>query len=96
MAGNSGNINLKPVLRASLEVNSGTLAGMVTNTDVAVEVSVDNGQGITASTFIDADGNFEIPGLPAGIYSVIVTPDPDAIVQYQVVIIENVGLTSAR
>lgn len=93
MAGNSGNINLKPVLRASLEVNSGTLAGMVTNTDVAVEVSVDNGQGITASTFIDADGNFEIPGLPAGIYSVIVTPDPDAIPQYQVIIIENVEIS---
>jgi hypothetical protein len=93
MAGNSGNINLKPVLRASLEVNSGTLAGMVTNTDVAVEVSVDNGQGITASTFIDADGNFEIPGLPAGIYSVIVTPDPDAIPQYQVIIIENIEIS---
>lgn len=93
MAGNSGNINLKPVLRASLEVNSGTLAGMVTNTDVAVEVSVDNGQGITASTFVDADGNFEIPGLPAGIYSVIVTPDPDAVPQYQGIIIENVEIT---
>lgn len=30
-AGNSGNINLKPVLRARLEVNTGTLAIIVTN-----------------------------------------------------------------
>jgi len=92
MAGNSGNINLKPVLRASLEVNSGTLAGNITNLDVAVEVTVDNGQGLTASTMIDAAGNFEIPGLPAGFYSVIVTPDPDAIPLYQVLIIENVEI----
>ena len=92
MAGNSGNINLKPVLRASLEVNSGTLAGNVTNLDVAVEVTVDNGQGLTASTMIDAAGNFEIPGLPAGFYSVIVTPDPNAIPLYQVLIIENVEI----
>lgn len=92
MAGNSGNINLKPVLRASLEVNSGTLVGNVTNLDVAVEVTVDNGQGLTASTMIDAAGNFEIPGLPAGFYSVIVTPDPNAIPLYQVLIIENVEI----
>lgn len=92
MAGNSGNINLKPVLRANLEVNSGTLAGNVTNTDVAVEVTVDNGQGFTASTMVDASGNFEIPGLPAGFYSIIVTPDPDAIPLYQVLIIENVEI----
>lgn len=96
MAGNSGNINLKPVLRASLEINSGVLSGTVTNEDVAVEVSVDNGQGVVASTLINAEGDFEIPGLPEGIYTVTFTPDPDAVPLYQVVIIENVEITAGE
>jgi len=96
MAGNSGNINLKPVLRASLEVNSGVLSGTVTNTDVAVEVSVDNGQDVVASTLANIDGYFEIPGLPEGIYTVAITPDSDAVPLYQVVIIENVEITAGE
>lgn len=96
MAGNSGNINLKPVLRASLEVNSGVLSGTVTNTDVAVEVSVDNGQDVVASTLANIDGYFEIPGLPEGIYTVTITPDSDAVPLYQVVIIENVEITAGE
>ncbi|WP_411766321.1 DUF4382 domain-containing protein [Winogradskyella sp. A3E31] len=91
-AGNSGNLNLKPVLRASLELSSGTLAGNVTNTDVAVEVSVDDGNGYTASTMVDAEGNFQIPGLPAGIYTVTVTPDPDATPLYEELVIEGVEI----
>lgn len=93
VAGNSGNINLKPVLRASLEVNSGTLAGVITNADVAVQVSVDNGEGVTASTMVNEAGIFEIPGLPAGVYTITVTPDPNALPLYQAVIIENVEIT---
>ena len=91
-AGSSGNLNLKPVMRASLEVSSGTLQGNVTNTDVAIEVSVDNGNGYIASTMVDTEGNYSIPGLPAGIYTVTVTPDADATPLYQVEVVEEVAI----
>ena len=91
-AGASGNLNLKPVLRASLEVSSGTLAGTVTNTDVAIEVSVDDGNGYSASTMVDSEGNFSILGLPAGTYTVTITPDADATPLYQAAVIEGVEI----
>jgi hypothetical protein len=93
IAGNSGNINLKPVLRASLEINSGTLSGTITNATTAIEVAVDNGEGVFASTMVDDSGSFEIPGLPAGVYTVIVTPNPNVLLLYQSIIIENVEIT---
>ena len=93
MAGNSGNINLKPVLRASLEVNSGTLAGTITNANTAIEVTADNGLDVTASTIVDDYGNFEIPGLPEGTYTVTVTPRLDALPMYQPIRIENVEIS---
>lgn len=74
MAGNSGNINLKPVLRASLEVNSGILAGNILPADIAVEITVASGD-VMASTFTNGQGDFEILGLPAGIYTVTITPE---------------------
>lgn len=93
IAGNSGNINLKPVLRASLEINSGTLTGTITNPNTAIEVAVDNGLGVTASTMVNDFGNFEIPGLPEGVYTVTITPNPDALPLYQPVLIENVEIS---
>jgi hypothetical protein len=77
MAGNSGNINLKPVLRASLEVNSGSLSGTVLPLGIAVQVEVTNGE-FTASTFTNDLGNFQILGLPEGLYTITVTPDGDS------------------
>lgn len=90
MAGNSGNINLKPVLRASLEINSGSIFGSVSPNDIPVEVEATNGI-ITASTFTDASGNFEIHGLLSGIYTVTITPDDDAMLNP--VLIDNVEVT---
>lgn len=90
MAGNSGNINLKPVMRASLEINSGTIAGNVLPNDISVEVEVTNGD-ITASTFTDTSGYFEIVGLPEGFYIVTITPDDDAMLDP--VVVDDVEVT---
>jgi len=78
MAGNSGNINLKPVLRANLEFNSGSLSGMILPLGIAVEIEVTNGL-VSASTMTDAMGNFEILGLPEGLYTLTITPDDDSL-----------------
>ncbi|MCA0131112.1 DUF4382 domain-containing protein [Winogradskyella alexanderae] len=93
MAGNSGNYNLKPVLRASLEINSGTMIGNVQPTDIVVEVEASNGID-TASTYVDSEGNFEIPGLSEGAYTVTVAPDNDSGLSVQ--IIENVEVNTGE
>lgn len=90
MAGNSGNINLKPVLRASLEVNSGSLIGNVLPSGIAIEVEASNGT-INASTYTNDTGDFEILGLPEGVYTVTITPNEDSL--FNPVIIENVVVT---
>ena len=75
-AGGSGNFNLSPVIRVVTTANSGAIKGMVTTTPVGVQVlaSVDvNGSPVSA--FTDAEGKFQINGVPAGTYTVTLTPD---------------------
>ena len=87
MAGNSGNINLKPVLRANLEVNSGIIAGNIQPNDIAAEVTVTNGL-FSTTTYTNDLGEFEILGLPEGIYTVTVTPEASSL--FTPVVIDNV------
>ncbi|MBT8393975.1 MAG: DUF4382 domain-containing protein [Flavobacteriaceae bacterium] len=74
MAGNSGNINLKPVIRATVETSTGAISGSITPIDVQTEVSVSNGSE-TISSFTNENGNFILVGLTQGTYSVTITPD---------------------
>ena len=87
MAGNSGNINLKPVIRATVEASTGAISGSVTPIDVQMEISATNGVD-TISSFTDEDGYFVLVGLPQGSYTVTVTPDPTSELATQT--IENV------
>jgi hypothetical protein len=77
IAGNSGNINLKPVINASLEVTSGKIQGAITPFDFQTMVSVDV-DGQTRSTYTDEEGAFLLNGIPEGIYEVTITPDEDS------------------
>lgn len=76
-AGSSGNFNLNPVIRVSSVVNSGSIAGTVTTTPAGVQVLASVlVNGVAVSAFADAEGKFQINGVPAGTYSVTLTPDP--------------------
>lgn len=90
VAGNSGNINLRPVLRANLEVNSGILQGNVLPADVEVSIEASNAS-LTAATITDEFGNFEINGLPAGLYTVTLTPDEDS--SFDTVVLTDIEIT---
>jgi hypothetical protein len=90
MAGNSGNINLKPVIRATVEASTGTINGSVTPIDIQTEISATNGVD-TISTFANDEGNFVLVGLAEGTYTVTVTPDPTSELISQT--IENVEVT---
>ena len=87
MAGNSGNISLKPVIRATVEASTGAIGGNVTPIDVQMEISATNGVD-TISAFTDEDGYFVLVGLSQGSYTVTVTPDPTSELATQT--IENV------
>jgi hypothetical protein len=80
IAGNSGNIILKPVLYASAEVSSGIIEGMVEPSDVPsmVYVLVDDmgtpDDDFTISANTDETGAFALWGVPGGTYDVIAIP----------------------
>lgn len=74
IAGNSGNINLKPIIRASIEANSGAVSGSITPASVQTEITATNGLDII-SAFTDENGLFVLTGLSAGTYTITVTPD---------------------
>ncbi|MBT8304393.1 MAG: DUF4382 domain-containing protein [Bacteroidia bacterium] len=93
MAGNSGNINLKPKLRASVEASSGVIVGSILPVDVQTEITASN-DADSISSFANDDGIFMLVGLPEGVYTVTVTPDPDSGLEVQV--IENVEVTSGN
>jgi hypothetical protein len=73
-AGNSGNIILKPVLRAFLEQSQG-VRGQVLPVDAqSVMISI-SGNGIEASTFVDDKGNYVVQGIDPGTYTLTFTPN---------------------
>ncbi|HSF55890.1 MAG TPA: DUF4382 domain-containing protein [Algoriphagus sp.] len=73
-AGNSGNIILKPVLRAYLEQSQG-IQGQILPLDAQpVKVTV-SGNGVEFNTFVDENGNYVIQGIAPGNYDLTFTPN---------------------
>ena len=76
-AGTSGKFNLHPVVKVSATATSGVIKGTITNIAVAKQVlaSVVVGTEIV-SAYTNAEGIFQLNGIPAGTYIVTLTPDP--------------------
>jgi hypothetical protein len=74
VAGNSGNINLKPVLRAYLQEAAGISGQIMPLEAQMIEVTAMDGDD-TYTTYVDENGNFKIQGLDAGTYSLVITPN---------------------
>jgi len=77
IAGNSGNINLKPVIRVTTDVTSGKIQGAVTPYDFQIMASVIV-DGEAVSAYADDNGDFVLNGVPAGTYSLTLTPDGES------------------
>ncbi|TBN02442.1 DUF4382 domain-containing protein [Hyunsoonleella flava] len=100
IAGNSGNIILKPVLYASAEVNSGIIQGMVSPSDLPSMASVlvdDMGTPETEDDFVisaytDDMGKFALWGVPEGTYDVVIAPK-DETSGYDNTIVQDVSVT---
>lgn len=87
-AGNSGNYNLKPVIRVTAEVNSGTISGTIADADdglpivgATVYVYKEGETDAFTSTFTSDEGLFMLQGLPEGNYTLeIMNTDYDNLV----------------
>lgn len=70
----NGTYKLKPVIRTIEAPISGTIKGKITPVGTLAVVTVTSATNITYSTNVTTTGDFKILGLPAGIYSLTVTP----------------------
>lgn len=83
-------IILKPEIRSSLEVLSGNIYGKISVANIQTQITlVSNSENI--ATFTDKEGNFALKGIPAGNYSIKITPDPTS--TFSEMIINNVDVT---
>lgn len=75
VAGNSGNIILKPVLRAYVkEATSGIMGQVFPKGAQPVAVNATKGDDVY-NTSVDGNGNFKIQGMDDGLYTVTFTPN---------------------
>ena len=82
VAAGNGSYNLKPVIRLSAEADAGVVVGAVV-LPMDLETSFQNlvvltGESVTVSAYTDAEGNFSLNGVPAGVYSLEVVPEADS------------------
>lgn len=104
MAGNSGNIILKPVLYASAEVSSGIIEGAVGPAEalpaVASVLVDDKGDDDPENDFVisattDENGAFALWGVPGGTYEVMIAP-ANAESDYAATSVEGVVVTNGE
>ena len=92
-AGSSGNYNLKPVIRVSTIATSGVIKGTVTPIGVSVLATVQVGS-TTISAYSNDLGVFQLNGVPAGTYTVTVTPEVST--GFSAKVINNVVVTNGQ
>lgn len=77
----NGSYNLKPVIRVSAEADAGMVVGKVIipetiEIDVQSLAVLTNGS-ITVSAYTNDEGEFALKGVPAGTYTLTITPQSD-------------------
>jgi hypothetical protein len=70
----NGVYKLKPVLRAIVTANSGTISGNITPAGILAVVTATSATSETFSTSVNSAGNFMLMGIPSGTYSITITP----------------------
>ncbi len=69
----NGTYKLKPVIRTVENAISGAIKGSITPSGVPATITAVSGSSVF-STVVNANGDFIVKGLPAGIYTLSVTP----------------------
>ncbi|MDO5969349.1 DUF4382 domain-containing protein [Flavivirga aquimarina] len=102
IAGKSGNINLKPVMRVITEVSSGIIEGSVLPVDESAVASVIDTKGTpetdddeVLSAYTNYTGHFALWGVSSGTYEVILTPI-DSNSKYKVTTVNNIEVVNGE
>lgn len=82
-----GGYLLKPVLRLSVDEESGSIAGTVTPSTEPVLVEA-QGANATVSAYTNAEGKFQLHGLEPGIY--ILTATPEEGLGFEAAVVNNI------
>ena len=90
-AGNSGGFILKPVIRATATAETGTIVGSVHPTAFQSEITAQSANN-TISAYTNANGEFALNGVPAGIYKI--TIKPSVLSGFQVKTMNNIEVTA--
>ncbi|MBT32978.1 MAG: hypothetical protein CMO01_25245 [Thalassobius sp.] len=92
-AGNSGNYNLKPVIRAKMEALTGAISGVVDPADVnTVVYGIMNSDSV--STYPNENGEYLLRALEAGTYTVVAVPTEES--GYETISVENVTVSTGE
>ena len=90
-AGNSGGFILKPVIRATATAETGVIVGAVHPTSFQSEITAQSATN-KISAYTNANGEFALNGVPAGIYKV--TVKPSLLSGFQVKTINDIEVTT--
>lgn len=70
----NGTYKLKPVIRTIETAISGSIKGQVTPAGTIASVTATSSSNVTYTSNTNSSGNYLVMGLPAGIYSITITP----------------------
>ncbi len=70
----NGSYKLKPVIRTIETAISGSIKGSITPIGILASVTATSATNETYSSSVNANGEFMLKGIPAGVYSVTITP----------------------
>lgn len=87
----AGTYKLKPVLRTIVAATSGIVKGAIATIGTKAMVTATSASNVVYSSNVNAAGQFQISGLPAGNYTVTATPASPALP----VTVSNVTVTNA-
>ena len=74
VATGSGSYILKPVIRVSVEENSGTVTGLVVSSAESVKVTAQSSNA-EVNAYTNSEGKYELHGLPEGTYLITAIPE---------------------
>ena len=85
---------LKPVLRTIVAQTSGIIKGAISSPGTKATVTATSSSNVAYSSMVNAAGQFEVSGLPAGTYSFTVTPKLPALPVTQTGVVVTVNATT--